>query len=101
HPGRRRQVLVQDRLVELGRLLEWRDGELPVEDGHALPIGVDGPGAVPRPGAEEHEEPVGGLVKWIEVDPSRRSGGRRGVVAGGSDSRRPTLAAASQPSAYR
>ena len=66
---RRREVFVEDCLVELGRLLQRRHTEFLIEDGHTVSICLDGAGTVTGPGVEQHQEAVCRLVQRVELDP--------------------------------
>ena len=86
----RREPLVADRLVQLGRLGERLHPELALERGDGRPVEADRPGPIPAPREDRHEPPPGGLIEGIELHQPR--GGIRGgpdVALGLGEARQP------------
>jgi hypothetical protein len=74
------EVLVEDRLVQLGGLIERRDTQFMVEDGYEVAICLDGARPVAGPGIQQHEEAMRRLVELIEFHPSCDGGDRPWIV---------------------
>ena len=70
HTRSRWKILVENRLVELGGFLEWGDTEFLVEHGNTTPVCLDRTRPVAVPGVKQHQQPVSGLVKRVQVDPT-------------------------------
>ena len=69
-PGRSpRHPVLADRVVQVGRLVQRRHAELPVEQRDELPVLPDGTGAVAGPREQLDEPPLPDLVERIELDP--------------------------------
>ena len=69
---RGRDAPVADRVVQLGRRLEWADTELAVQRAHALPVLLERGGAVAGARREVHHPVVRRLVQRVELEPAAR-----------------------------